>query len=200
MPSMAVNWRSAIFPYVKSSQIYECPSRKSAHDTTAAVAGGPSWLPSAYSANDGDNGQSPFCGSSSQPNEWRCDRGYRTVWRNKNADNTPVAVAAIPWPSQLIELQEYYHGGNSFPYARHPMESNSSDANAQGLWAGHLQTSNYLFADGHVKALKPLATATPVDLWGWNDYRTTPVAAYPGLITDSSNGLALVLGNSFLYH
>jgi prepilin-type processing-associated H-X9-DG protein len=26
------------------------------------------------------------------------------------------------------------------------------------LFAGHLSTSNYLFMDGHVKALKPLAT------------------------------------------
>ena len=33
-------------------------------------------------------------------------------------------------------------------------------------FAGHMGTMNCLFADGHVKALKPLATGTPVNMWG----------------------------------
>jgi len=33
-------------------------------------------------------------------------------------------------------------------------------------FAGHLSTMNNLFADGHVKAMKPTATGTPVNMWG----------------------------------
>ncbi len=33
-------------------------------------------------------------------------------------------------------------------------------------FAGHLGTSNYLFADGHVKSLRPTQTATPFNMWG----------------------------------
>lgn len=41
------------------------------------------------------------------------------------------------------------------------------------LYAGHLTTSNYLFADGHAKALKPAQTYIPVDLWHTNNPTTT---------------------------
>lgn len=33
-------------------------------------------------------------------------------------------------------------------------------------WAGHLGTANYLYADGHVKSLLPTKTAVPVNQWG----------------------------------
>jgi prepilin-type processing-associated H-X9-DG protein len=80
------------------------------------------------------------------------------------------------------------------------MEVNTSDQYAQGMWSGHLETANYLFADGHVKALKPMATLSP-DMWGWNIYNTTgsPIAAYSVLSSDTTNGIAAVFSNSFLY-
>lgn len=33
-------------------------------------------------------------------------------------------------------------------------------------FASHLSTANYLFCDGHVKAMRPLSTATPRNMWG----------------------------------
>lgn len=35
-----------------------------------------------------------------------------------------------------------------------------------GDFQGHLGTANYLFADGHVKALRPIATASTINMWG----------------------------------
>jgi len=44
---------------------------------------------------------------------------------------------------------------------------------APGNWtngfAGHSGTANYLFADGHVKAMKPSQTAGPLNMWGHID-------------------------------
>jgi prepilin-type processing-associated H-X9-DG protein len=45
-----------------------------------------------------------------------------------------------------------------------------------GLSVKHLSTMNCLFADGHVKALKPTATYTPYNMWG----RTTDQNAASG--------------------
>ena len=39
-------------------------------------------------------------------------------------------------------------------------------------FAGHLGTMNNLFADGHVKAMKPTATGTPLNMWGTMDDNT----------------------------
>jgi prepilin-type N-terminal cleavage/methylation domain-containing protein/prepilin-type processing-associated H-X9-DG protein len=36
-------------------------------------------------------------------------------------------------------------------------------------FAGHSGMSNYLFADGHVKGMKPSQTASPVNMWGHMD-------------------------------
>lgn len=36
-------------------------------------------------------------------------------------------------------------------------------------FAGHLGTANYLFCDGHVKALRPSETASPFNMWGGMD-------------------------------
>jgi prepilin-type processing-associated H-X9-DG protein len=35
----------------------------------------------------------------------------------------------------------------------------------ENVWSDHLSTSNYLFCDGHVKALKATQTATPKNMW-----------------------------------
>src|SRR5436189_260745 len=45
----------------------------------------------------------------------------------------------------------------SFPYVK-SVQLYMCPSNNQGLFAGHLGTSNYVFADGHVKALKPMQT------------------------------------------
>jgi prepilin-type processing-associated H-X9-DG protein len=33
-------------------------------------------------------------------------------------------------------------------------------------FSGHLGTANYVFADGHVKALRPTQTGHPFNMWG----------------------------------
>jgi prepilin-type N-terminal cleavage/methylation domain-containing protein/prepilin-type processing-associated H-X9-DG protein len=211
MPSMAtgIDWRSALYSYVKSAQIYACPSRKSRLDPNAKTDGNPDGLPSAYSVNDANNGQQPFCSTNYTYNTTDCGY-YHSVFRIKSGVTTPVAVASIPWPSQLIAIAEYEHQGNpQYKDVGPPLQVVSTTA-PQGLWAGHLQTSNYLFADGHVKALKPIQTAVPADLWGWSDYNTTggPIKNDDGLVNQPHDGVHNTIGggilamqaNAYLYH
>jgi prepilin-type processing-associated H-X9-DG protein len=44
-------------------------------------------------------------------------------------------------------------------------------------FTNHLATTNFLFADGHVKALKPEATITGVNMWAF-DPANDPVSGY----------------------
>lgn len=46
---------------------------------------------------------------------------------------------------------------------------NSAPGNWVNGFAGHSGTANYLFADGHVKAMKPTQTAAPLNMWGHID-------------------------------
>jgi prepilin-type processing-associated H-X9-DG protein len=68
------------------------------------------------------------------------------------------------------------------------------------LFAGHFNTSNYLFADSHVKALRPRATlaqqdggSNPVNPWLVTNKTFTQQAAewsYPQLLTDAQAFIA----------
>ena len=43
--------------------------------------------------------------------------------------------------------------------------SSISYTNLTRLFGGHLGQVNFLYADGHVKSVKPTSTVTPVNMW-----------------------------------
>ena len=140
-----MQWQGLIQPYVKSSQLFVCPSNQS-----GLIAEGTS-ISGDYNVNMNAVG---VCFNSS-------DNGIGY----SGAVNSPgVALAAISSPSTLIALEEGKSNRLLYP-----------DGPYGDLFVGHLTTSNYLFADGHVKSLKPFATiANGVNLWAQDN--TTPVS------------------------
>jgi prepilin-type N-terminal cleavage/methylation domain-containing protein/prepilin-type processing-associated H-X9-DG protein len=146
------SWRRTTFPYVKSTQIYSCPSNAQnvnlAQDSDSAKmsaaglpAGSPQFVRS-YAINaTTDAGGTP-------PSEY----------------NSSQSLAAVPDTAGTILVAEYSY---SYPYLNFDFGSGNGK-----YWAldyvgfkGHLGTSNFLFCDGHVKALKPVATITPTNMW-----------------------------------
>jgi len=130
--SSAGSWRVVLQPYIKSTQLFSCPS-----NPKNAVAG----------SDAGDSAAGIHCsyGTPTQVN---------TAWD----DTTPVSIAAVNSTSQVIIVCETT--GN---YSDFPMTYGGWDTKDESLFAGHLNTSNFLFMDGHVKSLKPLATMNAVD-------------------------------------
>jgi len=122
----AVNtWRTAIYPFVKSTQLYSCPSNKSNKlVSTADIAG----INASYSCN-------------------------KNIFANPG--NTGYAVSAFVAPSQLIAVSESFETNAEIVFGRANFGIESA---SQGLFAGHLGMSNYVFVDGHVKSLKPMQT------------------------------------------
>ena len=94
--------------------------------------------------------------------------GVRPMNRGQNDSARPVsggaALAQFASTSQTIVVIEHSdNSGNPDLYQVGDL-AGGTNTNLQN----HLGMSNYLFADGHVKALKPLATVTGVNMWTLN--------------------------------
>jgi prepilin-type processing-associated H-X9-DG protein len=84
-----------------------------------------------------------------------------------------TSLAAVDSPSTKILVTEIT-GGDEARYGGPWWTGNSGDW-ANGF-AKHLSTMNFLFADGHVKAMRPTATMTPTNMWGrFDDQSGDPV-------------------------
>jgi prepilin-type N-terminal cleavage/methylation domain-containing protein/prepilin-type processing-associated H-X9-DG protein len=163
----ANSWRRQIFPYVKSAQLFLCPSNSNntgvAEDSvpaTMAAAGLPGGSPVFYRSY-AINGANTFGGT--PPSEY--DRA--------------ASLSEIPMTSECILVAEFSQG--------RPFTGDITNAEwGDPAWAfkGHLGTSNFLFCDGHVKSMKPLATATPKNLWSGED---------DGPVANPSNGWTRII-------
>lgn len=132
-------WRDATYPYIKSKGVYQCSERDlNDHDANPIGADG---LAQSYAANyTGDYGRT-------QP-----DRGQGAF---AGPDSKPISLGSVTSPAALITVMEAAY--NPFPDYNIDDAHNFSPASRR-FWAGHTGYSNYLFFDGHVKAMRPLDT------------------------------------------
>jgi prepilin-type N-terminal cleavage/methylation domain-containing protein/prepilin-type processing-associated H-X9-DG protein len=147
----ANSWRRSIFPYVKSTQLFACPSNTNngmeASDSTtpALTAAGlpstsPRFMPS-YAINGTNNvgGFSPSEYSSAQ------------------------SQSSIVDSSGTILVTEYKYA--AYPYLNFDFSSSAPFGDSYYVFPGHLGMVNFLFCDGHVKAMKPIATVQTTNMW-----------------------------------
>ena len=123
--SGGVLWKELLQPYVKSKQVFACPSNP--NRTLMATD-----YPVSYGPNCNAHGSNAAL-------------GY--------IDDGPN-LSLISAPSSAITVLEMTANTWDFVITLDAGHNDFDDA----LYAGHLASSNYLFADGHVKALRPLAT------------------------------------------
>ena len=135
-------WRQVLQPYIKSTQLFACPSNTG--NTQGTWSGGASTLLSSTPRSYIVNGFPDNIGGTPPTN-----------------DGAGQSLAAIPATATTMLVME------SDPSWQWP-EANTSLSTTDFrnmLFAGHLGQVNFLFVDGHVKALKPLATGTPTNMW-----------------------------------
>ncbi|PQV63477.1 hypothetical protein B1R32_11138 [Abditibacterium utsteinense] len=130
-PGQCTIWYDIVQPYIKSTQLFRCPSNP------VNYLGYGGTFPSNYGCNstavgNGDSDIDPAVGAFN---------GY-----NKDG----FAIAGFSSTSQTIAVAEM----TSVAWGA---EIGNGSLN-KGFFNGHLSTANYLFVDGHVKALKPYAT------------------------------------------
>lgn len=150
------SWRKKVSSYINSTQIYVCPSTgyRSSYSAgskreTVRVDG----FAGSYAGNGSrDYNYGPYggdCNSSSKPLGCLPLSQGADLTRGKN-------MALLEVPAETIMLVEAGVRGNN------GLDWSGADFN---IWSGHMRTMNVLFCDGHVKAMRPLDTATPKNLW-----------------------------------
>jgi len=139
-------WQEVLQPYIKSTQVFICPS-------AVSPTGGGATIPSDYAGNYSfSNGADEGCNVGSTSNGLG-------VFGDRNAPGVPLST--ISSPATTLAVVESNEGDTINPSCG---ESWGRDR----LYSGHMTTGNYLFADGHVKALRPFDTVppkSPINMW-----------------------------------
>jgi prepilin-type N-terminal cleavage/methylation domain-containing protein/prepilin-type processing-associated H-X9-DG protein len=138
------SWRDVIQPYLKSSQIMNCPSNTKVQPSYASSSARWSYF---YSNGHPGTYGGPIHAA------FRFSDGYTPTVENElsNPATTIMVVETTSTDPEIIFDADWNGYVNS-------------------LYAGHLGTSNYLFVDGHVKAERPYQTvAGGVCQWDRNN-------------------------------
>lgn len=150
----AYSWRRISLPYIKSAQIFSCPSNTLNSGTSDATqtfdsrdwalnnAGLPLTGTPRFGISYAINGTDYGIGGGSAPAEY----------------NRSPSMASLSNPASTVIIMESSYGGEELPF-------DQSSANlAATAFKGHLGNVNFLFCDGHVKAMKPIAIGSPVNM------------------------------------
>ncbi len=131
-------WHDMVNLYMKAPAIFKCPSNPSANQL------GQDGYPKSYAANENRGGTGSGAGSD----------GVGGPFGDTN--QTGVSIAQITAPSTTIDVVEStsYYADYSVTYR----DFDGLPGHAGILYAGHTSLSNYLFCDGHVKAMRPFST------------------------------------------
>lgn len=131
-----VSYRNHFQTYMKSREIWRCPSNPASNFTANNINGETvqalSYAPDVHFICPDWSGQVATLASVRSP-----------------ASRILFAEASADWDYMYWDFANAGNSGISY-----------------FLFAGHNGTSNFLFTDSHVKAMKPTATASPVNMWG----------------------------------
>ncbi len=142
-----INWGQSIYPYVKSTQIFQCPSNPQKDYANGMGSNGPGYpnAPASYAMND-RMGSVNFTAATVQP-------PLHEAGLDKSAQKIMIAEDSPPTGTAPTPLYAYWDWGNTNGFETYG-------------FAGHLGTSNWLFFDGHVKSMRPTATLAPLNMFG----------------------------------
>jgi prepilin-type N-terminal cleavage/methylation domain-containing protein/prepilin-type processing-associated H-X9-DG protein len=130
-------YKQTIQPYLKSAQIWACPSNPRNQNID-------------FAANPSANMPAIVTSYSSNP------RVVLPIWAGQKG----LSLSFVNSPSQKIMVTESFNRyGYMYPWT-------SASSVVDDGYAGHLGTANQLFIDGHVKAYRPLQTGTPFNMFG----------------------------------
>jgi prepilin-type N-terminal cleavage/methylation domain-containing protein/prepilin-type processing-associated H-X9-DG protein len=154
LPQGNLNLQSMLQPYVKSYQLFRCPSNPQNNTPMADDYTGLSrisYLPNVDNTNErNDPGSSGGAIGS--------DKGSPPALADFNSTSLTVAFVEMGYGygfTDFVPTSSFFAGFGNNPV----------------LFSGHLQTGNYLFMDGHVKSLRPTILATGCGADGSNPWR-----------------------------
>jgi prepilin-type N-terminal cleavage/methylation domain-containing protein/prepilin-type processing-associated H-X9-DG protein len=163
--AQATSWRENLQPYIKSRQIMVCPSANSRtkYDGIGSDASAYAPIGTGYDGSPLSYTAAAVNHEYQYPMRQECLTGMGGLM--DQGGGSPLS--GYPHPSSTIMIAETEI--DRFPEivlsdTQAILPGGNSTAGSQ-LWAGHLQTSNFLFCDGHVKAMRPQQTIQGDNLW-----------------------------------
>lgn len=182
-----VPFQNILQPYTKSVQIFRCASNTvpntSSRWVTESQYSPTGRMPVSYKANGANhvNGwySEDWCTGSYTTNDatLRCWRPMNSLITRSPGGYGPPKLSFFGETSRTILIYENSgRDANGVDISSDYADAlQVSDAN-MGM-TGHLATTNFLFADGHVKALRPSATITGGNMWSAQDPSSTAPTA-----------------------
>jgi len=144
-----ISWRGIIYPYIKSAALFTCPSNSTRNTENVTLSSGPVSFRCDYAVNNAGH----------DPNGGCCNGQFP-------GGQAGSSIAQVDKPSQKLLVVEM-RNQNWEDYASPWWNSYPGNWVPAGF-AGHMGTMNCLFADGHVKSLRPTATvAGGFSMWEW---------------------------------
>ena len=155
------NWRQVIQPYIKSTQLFACPSNEGNTLPTVPLQANPKDnIPRSYICN----GQHPALAAPSI---------------GGTAPMGPTQGASLAQMGDVSRTLIVTECAPTWRYGEAPVNVVPAANFPNYLFSGHLGQINFLFADGHVKAMKPAATGSPTNMWNIEEDND----AFPALMT-----------------
>lgn len=139
-----MSWASLSMPYLKSGQIFACPSNteNSQFFTNGGQARDLTRIPRSYNA---------------------LNESYSAFGTGGGAPAVR-SISSFEAPTQTIQV---FESNREYPVSND--QTGELGNNIGPGPSGHLNTTNLLFVDGHVKSLKPQATlSATVNMWNFN--------------------------------
>jgi prepilin-type N-terminal cleavage/methylation domain-containing protein/prepilin-type processing-associated H-X9-DG protein len=141
-------WYDVLQPYLKSTQVLVCPSRRPGYNTYLGSGYGFDSVANTYGVNNGN----------SQPGQGAVTKNYTVA---------PRAMSQIAWPAELVLFGEYAEAGNS---GRDPSINGTIVGGSVAI--AHFEGANYAFVDGHVKYMTKSAayasTGSSSRMWSYS--------------------------------
>lgn len=158
-------WHGVIMPYVKSTQVFACPSnqqRTKIVNNSQNIWGTvyPKGIPYSYMCNGAASTPNPHItqiapsGSPMDPFE-----------NDGTGGGAPMALLVAPSQTILVFENECIMTSYDPDFYDVARIKNNAPTTDSIDFTDHLNMCNYLFADGHVKALTPIATVTGGTMW-----------------------------------
>lgn len=162
------SWRMDIDPYVKSTNIFSCPSN-----------------PSGKVASHENRNFKRSYGVTSSTASLVVAGGSSSAFVIQHFFDSPMGtlpflLADIGNPSQVIMVTESVDVDHTIDVTNlagaSTWKTNCDRFAVNSFWAGHNGRANYLFVDGHVKLLSAYSTGYPVNMWYPNQTGPAPSA------------------------
>jgi prepilin-type N-terminal cleavage/methylation domain-containing protein/prepilin-type processing-associated H-X9-DG protein len=136
------SWRQKIFPYVKSAQLFRCPSNTANEKVSDQGYDNVPAMPRSYLIN-------------------------RNIYAsNQGTMNQGMPLATLTEAATKIAVAEGPTGASDYAGVSIKFSGWTPALFRERIYAGHLATANFLYCDGHVKSQRAAATANPVNQWG----------------------------------